>query len=303
MNNMIRNIKLSRVLLFCILIATGIAGCKKDDGPIKKEILDKITEVPAVTTNIDPSGSAAIDILNPATFSGKFNITNYFPKSNVLATKTDIAVRKSNSSGTTVKVFKSNVDVPTTQTVTVADIEAIFGPIALGDNYDFAPDFYYNGQKFEAFPPGGKGTGGSGGPNNMPGYGEYARFSVICAYDPSIYEGDFEVVQDDFEEYAPGDVITLTRLSDKSFSLPYAPPSAKGTLTPAVVTVNVLNNNVTIPSSVVATQFYSYSNLTIVTGNGSFVSPCDETVTFSLGYSVSIGGWGGGFKLILKKKP
>ena len=121
-------------------------------------------------------------------------------------TKVDIVVRK--TKGTTinnnnVKVFKTGITTfPTSFTVTAAEIAALFGTaIALGDNYDFAPDIYVGDRKFEAFPATGNGTGA--GLNGQPLFGEFARFTAICAYDPAIYMGDFEVVSDAFGELMP----------------------------------------------------------------------------------------------------
>ena len=67
---------------------------------------------------------------------------------------------------------------------------------SLGDNYDFAPDIYVGDRKFEAFPA--METVPAPDINGQPLFGEFARFSAICAYDPAIYGGNFEVVSDAF---------------------------------------------------------------------------------------------------------
>jgi hypothetical protein len=286
-----------------LFLLIGIfTGCTKDDGPIKKDVLKDIQAVPAINTAIDPSGSQAIDVLNLDQFEGKFTVSPYFADAKA-PEKVDIVVRRTRAGNTTVKVYKADVTtLPASFTISSTDLESLFDPIQLNDNYDFSADIYANGgKKYEAFPAGGIGT--ASGPITMPGYSEYARFGAICAYNPEIYQGDFEVVSDDWEEFAPGDVIALTKVSDNQFSFLMDPASSTGPYTPAIVTVNTLNNNVSIPKTIVAAGFYTYSSYTIVTdASGSFVSPCDELLTLSLGYSVSIGGWGGGYKLVLRKK-
>src|SRR4030095_3619710 len=117
----------------------AFSGCEKDDGAIPERVT--VTEVPTITTNIDATGSQSIDLLNLASFSGKFKVALYFPGATP-PSKVDIVVRKSNGTTVTnanVKLYKAGVTTfPTTFTVTSAEIATLFGaPIALGDNYDF----------------------------------------------------------------------------------------------------------------------------------------------------------------------
>jgi hypothetical protein len=290
------------ILLALSLAIIAFTGCEKDDGAIPERVT--VTEVPAITTNIDPTGSQAINLLNLAAFSGKFKVDLYFPGSTP-PTKVDIVVRKSNGTTVTnanVRVFKTGIStLPVSYTITAADITALFGiPIALGDNYDFAPDFYVGDRKFQAFPAVGVGTGA--GIIGQPLYGEFARFSAICAYDPAIYEGNFVVVSDAFGELAAGTVVTLTKVTNTRFQATYPNPEVlpQPPVPTFVVDVNTANNNVSSTQQQVGTNFYQYTNPSIQVSGGS-VAPCSKEVTLNITYRVAQGSFGGPFALRLRK--
>lgn len=304
--NTIKYSAVNNLILALLTVAFSFAGCKKDDGPIKEEILSKLEDVPAISTNPDATGSQAISILNLASFNGKFSVTKYFPNS-ISPDKVDVVVRKSNSSGKTVKVFKADVSsFPASFTVTSADLTTLFGAIALNDNYDFSVDIYYKGKKYEAFPADGTIRGiGPGGPNNMPGFSEFVRFSVICGYDPDLYQGDFEVMQDDWADYSPGDIVTLTKIDATHFSFINVHAVSP---VPIVLTVNPNTNLVSLPRVSVGSAWGwavgTYTGAFMGTtgaASSSYVSPCDQTVTLSLLYGVDIGNWSGPYLLVLKK--
>lgn len=164
------------IALFGVVIS--FTSCGKDDGAIPNNV--SIIDIPAITTNKDASASANITLASPGSFAGRFTALLYFAGA-PQPERVDIVVRKTN--GTTinnnnVKVFSANITaLPVTLNVTVAQIEALFGaPIALRDNYDFAPDIYVKGVKYEAFPLVGAGTGA--GVRAMPLFNEFARYTV-----------------------------------------------------------------------------------------------------------------------------
>ena len=172
----IRKINILLAVSFGAIIA--FSGCKKDDGAIPNRVT--VNEVPAVTSLIDPSGSLFIPFSNQAAFSGKFRMELYFPGAKP-PDKIDIVVRKTNGStinNTNVKLYKADVtSLPASFTVTAAEIVTLFGgPIALNDNYDFAPDIYVGSNTYQAFPAVGTGTGA--GVIAMPLFKEYARFKA-----------------------------------------------------------------------------------------------------------------------------
>lgn len=303
--NQIKYSKINRYMILLFAAAFSFTGCKKDDGPIKKEILSLIDEVPVISTAIDATGSQSIDLLNLGAFNGKFTVSRYFADAPA-PEKVDIVVRKTDASGKTVKVFKTDIATfPASVTVTAAELAALFGPIKLNDSYDFAPDIYYKGKKYEAFPLGGVSRGP--GPGAFPGFSEYTRFSAICAYDPNLYQGDFEVIRDDWEDFSVGDIITLTKVDNSSFSW-VNPFAVASTPVPIVVKVNTGNNTVAIPRTVIGTKWVwsaTYTGPAVATtgaATSSFVAPCDKTVTLNMQYSVDQGTFAGGWLLVLKKK-
>lgn len=293
------------LLSFALGAMIAFQGCKKDDGAIPSRVT--VDAVPALATTIDASGSQAIDLLNLSTFNGKFKVDLYFPGSTPPA-KIDISVRK-NGSNANVKVFKTGITaIPSTFTVTAAEIATLFGTaIALGDNYDFAPDVYVGEKRFEAFPAVGVGSGP--GVIAMPLNSEFARFSAICAYNADLYTGVFKVTKDDWQDWFPGDNVTLTKVDATHFSF-LDPFVIAATPVPIVVTVNTANNQVSVPKTVIGTMWnYGspiYSNPAVSTGGtaaSSFVAPCDKAVTMNMTYY-----WGAGsassqgpYLLVLKK--
>lgn len=298
------NIKIfkSHRFAFALLVSALVfAGCKKDDGPIKKDVLALIDAVPTISTTLDVTGSQSIDLLNLAGFQGKFTVAMYFSGAKQ-PDKVDIVVSKNGAVGTAVKVYKAGVTTfPSSYTVTAAEIEALFGaPIALNDKYDFSVDIYANGKKYEAFPVGGIGSGS--GPNGMPNYSYFARYAAICAYNPAIYQGDFEVISDGWGDYAPGDVVTITQVSANSFSFKYN--DVTGNL-PIVVSVNTANNVTSVAKQVYTTFGYGagYGPISVetVTSADNFVAPCDQTFSVRLNHTVTAGSFGA-YTIKMKKK-
>ena len=292
-----RKINIFAALTLGLMIA--FAGCKKDDGGVRKSVV--IKDVPVVSTSIESTGSQAIDLLNLAGFSGKFKVSLYFPGATP-PDKVDIVVRK-NGSNANVKVIKKDVTtLPYSLTVTSADIAALFGvAVALGDTYDFAPDLYVGVNKYEAFPATGLGNGP--GIIAYPLYSDFARFAAICAYDPAIYEGDFVVVSDGFGDFSPGEIVKFTKISNSSFS--FINPYVTSPL-PIIVNINTLNNQATITKQKVGNAFtwqlaYTNPNMAVSAGATSVVAPCSKTITLAIAYTVDQGSFGT-YTLVLKKK-
>ena len=83
--------KINILLAVSLGAIIAFTGCSKDDGAIPNRL--SIADVPTITTNIDPTGSQSINILNLAAFAGKFKVDLYFPGATP-PTKVDIVVRK-----------------------------------------------------------------------------------------------------------------------------------------------------------------------------------------------------------------
>lgn len=297
-----RKINIFPTLTLGLIIA--LAGCKKDDGPIKSSVI--VNNVPVVTTIVESTGSQAIDLLNLAGFSGKIKVSSYF-QGTTPPDKVDIVARK-NGSNSNVKVFKKDITtIPATLSVTAAEIASLFGaPIVLGDAYDFAPDLYVGVKKYEAFPAsiGTQAvTSNNSGIQAYPGFSQFARFAAICAYNAAVYEGDFVVVSDAFGDFSPGEVVKFTKISNNSFS--FVDPYVTSPL-PIVVTINTLNNQATIAKQKIGNAFtwqlaYTNPNVAVTAGAASFVAPCSQTITLAIAYTVDQGSFGT-YTLVLKKK-
>lgn len=286
----------SLILLAGIYI---LSSCESDRGALSPTV--SIDKVPAISTKVNATGSQSIDVVNLANFKGKIDITSYF-ESQELPEKVDVVVRK-NASNASTKVFKAGVTaLPASLEITASDLTALFGVAPkLGDNYDFSVNIYTkDGNLFEAFPLTGVGT--ASGPVNMINYSYFARFGAICAYNADIFQGDFEVVSDAWEELAAGDVVKVTKLSATSFSFIY--PLANNPV-PIVVTVNTNNNNLSFAKTSAGSSFKwasQYTGAYLVGAGGSIAAPCDEKITLMLEYSVDAGGWSGSHALVLVKK-
>lgn len=280
---------------FILFLATLIWSCTKNDGatpvPVAKVSIPKI---------VKKSGDVAIDVTNFNAFAGEFEVGLLFPDDE-RPVKHDVVIRK-NGDANNVKVFKADVTTfPTKFTFKAADIVSLFGTAAvLNDNYDIGVDVYMaDGKKYQAFPAVGVGYGA--GVVNLNGSSTSVRYSAICKYNPDIYAGNFEVVKDDFGDTAPGDVITLTKVSDTEFSYIY--PSLVNPK-PIVVKVNPLDNSLTITKQVVGTKFTwaAYTNPAIAaSGANNFVAPCDGKVTIQAAWTVDQGSFGA-YEIVLKKK-
>ncbi|MCH5596684.1 hypothetical protein [Niabella ginsengisoli] len=210
---------IQNILLFTFLAALAYS-CTKNDGatpvPVSKVSIPKI---------VKKSGDVAIDVTDFDNFSANFEVGLLFPDDE-RPTKLDVVIRK-NGDANNVKVFKADVTTfPTSFTLTGSDIVSLFGtPAVLNDNYDIGLDVYMkDGNKYQAYPAVGIGYGS--GVVNLDGSSVSIQYSAICKYNPDLYAGDFEVVEDEFQDTAPGDIITLTKIDDTHFSYNY--PSLGG---------------------------------------------------------------------------
>lgn len=283
-------------ILLLLFVAAAFFACSKNDGatpvPVSKVSIPKI---------IKKSGDVAIDVINLANFSAEFEVGLLFPDDEK-PVKMDVVIRK-NGDAKGVKVFKADLTAfPSSFTLTSTDLATLFGtPAVLNDNYDVSLDVYMSdGKKYQAFPE--VGVGYAAGVVNLNGSSTSVRYSAICKYDPDVFVGDFEVVKDDFEDTAPGDIITLTKVNDTQFSYTY--PSLVNPK-PIVVTINPLDNTLTIAKQVVGTKFTwnaTYTNPAITaSGANNFVAPCDGLVTIQASWSVDQGNFGA-YEIVLKKK-
>jgi len=294
--------KMKKNIFYFLLASILFSGCTKNDGPIPDDVELVRVFQPQVVKN---GGSAAIDMTNLAGFQGKFDVGVY-RTTDIPPVKYDIVIRKTKKDSTNIKLIQAGVTTfPTSYTITAAQLATLFGaPITLGDNYDIGIDFYtQSGTKYEAFPAIGVGYGS--GVANQPGASTSIRYSAICQYNSAVYEGNFVVIEDEFADLLPGDIVVLTRIDDTHFSYIY--PSGINPK-PIVVTVNPLTNAVTIAKQKFGTAFTwepSYTNPNAETVGAdplNVVSPCDKEWGALINYTIDQGGFGRTFYLKMKKQ-
>lgn len=287
--------KILAFITVVIVTATVFTACKKNDGPVPVDLV----RVPQVQVVKVAGTDAVIDVLNLADFEGKFTVGTYYAN-DIKPEKMDVVIVK-NGNNANVKVFKTDVTTfPSEYTITTAELEALFGaPVELNDRFDIGGDVYINGQKFQAFPI--TGTANGGGVATQPGASPFTRYSAVCAYDPDLYEGDFEVEEDEFGDTEPGDIITITRIDDTHFSYIY--PSCVDPI-PIVVTVDPLTNATSITKQKIGSKFtwaaYTNPNAATVASVDNVVLPCDKSFSVLINYTVDQGSFGN-FKFTLKK--
>lgn len=285
-------------IILSFLLALFFISCRKEDNPKLPDLI----RVPVPLITKDATGDAVISALEPESFAGKFVVDMFFA-TDTKPQKADVVVIK-NDDKTNVKIIQANVTTfPTTVEVTGAQLTTLFGePIVLGDNFDIGADITtISGQTFQAFPAVGDAYGP--GVSAQPGASLTVRYSAVCVYDPEIYQGNFVVIEDEFADLLPGDIVVLTKIDDTHFSYIY--PSGINP-TPIVVTVDPLSNEVAISKQKFGNAFtweptYTNPNAESATDPRNFVAPCAQEWGVVINYSVDQGDFGS-YYLKMKKQ-
>ena len=292
--------KILNISLYFLSIAVLFTACRKDDINGKLPDANETAAFPLPLVVKVAGTELVINAVSPNAFSGKFRVGLYYPN-DVPPKKFDVVVIK-NDNKADVKVFKADVTTfPTELTVTGAQLAALFGaPIVLGDKFDIGVDVTtISGAKFEAFPV--TGASYAAGIAAQPGASTFVRYEAVCQYKPDVYQGEFEVISDEWGDYGAGDLITLTMVDATHFSFKYG---AAGAL-PIVVTVNPITNAVTVPKQVYGTGYppgWIYGNISAesVVSQDNFVAPCAGTFSVRLKHTVAAGSFGE-YTIVLKK--
>ena len=284
-------------IIVCLLVIVSICNysCRKEDNPILPELQGNIP-VPKLVP--DPTSELVIDMTrNPATFAGKFDVGLLYP--NDKPQKVDIVVMK-NGDKANVKIFKADVTAfPTTLQITGANLISLFGPIVLGDYFDIAADITLaSGQKLVAFPA--NGVQFASGIAAIPGSAPLLRYSAICKFDADEYVGDFVVVEDEWQDYAAGETVVLTKVDESRLSFLYRSDNPKPIILSVTATNAVVVNKQTYGTYSWGTQYGNFSVETI--GDiDDVVKPCDGTISVLLKHTVSAGSFGE-YRITLRKK-
>jgi hypothetical protein len=294
---------MKKIILFSILLSglTILNSCEKDEGGN----IPDLTQVPVVVFTPDASSDAFISPVTPATFKTKFVLELLYPN-DVKPQNVDVVVMKNNNTNT-VKTIKTGISLPATIEVTGQELITQFGPMSGGDQFDIGVDVTAaNGQKVLAFPNTGISYAagiiqeiGNVKPNSTIGL----QYLMPCPYDPNMYQGDFEVVKDDWHDTKPGDVITLTKVDATHFSFKY--PTLVNAV-PIIVAVNPATNTPSIALQTVGTAWIYDADPPPPTAKttpsvNNLVNPCDGTVSLNMTWTESTFS-GPNLVLSLKKK-
>lgn len=281
-------------IIFSFLLATVfITGCRKDDNPKVPDI----ERVPIPLITIKEGSDTKISGTDPASFSATFDVDVYY-KFGDQPKQFDIVVIK-NGDKSNPKVIQADITTfPTTVSVTGQQFIDMFGEgIELGDAFEISADVTTpDGKKYPGFPIGG--TTYAPGIAALPGSNTTLRFAAPCLFDPEAYtSGDYEVIVDDWADYLPGDLVTVTKIDDTHYSFKYAADNA----VPIIMEVNPVDNSITVASI----MYGDYDGLEVtaasVPGDNSSADPCDVSFSVELNHVYS-GGDLGNFIIKLKKQ-
>ena len=115
----------------------------------------------------------------------------------------------------------------------------------------------------------------------------------FCPLDMNIFDGDFEVLEDEWADYAPGTIVQLTKIGTNQFSFEYNESGAQ----PIIVTVNT-TTNVTSVAKQVYTSANGYGlgygpiSVESVPSVDNIVVPCERTFSVRLKHTVAAGSFG-----------
>lgn len=290
----------TRIIYGFIIALIFSMGCRKSDAP---ELPGNLGRAPVPQFSIDSSADLSISGQDPSSFTGKFTLDQYFTTDHSYKSF-DIVVRKSGDNAA-IKVLQADVtQLPANVTVTGEQLKTLFSAdIETTDFFDIGADVTLtNGQKIEAFPS-------DGNPNYDPNISTYPnlapftiQYGVFCGYDPSVYKGNFVVVQDDWQDYKPGDVVPLTQIDATHFSFEYNGLD----LQPIIVEVDPATNITSIENQYFENYGPPFGNFyihTITSGNNN-VLPCQGVVSLVVDIYSDNPAYGdqGTFRLVMKKQ-
>lgn len=272
-------------VIFSFLFATlFIAGCRKSDNPKVPDL----TRVPLPLITLAENAGTQIPGDNPATFATSFIVDVYF-KHGELPKQFDIVVVKNGDVSNPKTILAGISTFPTTINLTGQQLIDLFGSaISLGDKFEVGADVVTKDDvRWLAFPP--VGTTYAPGIANQPGSNTSLMFAAPCLFEPALYtEGDYEVIVDEWADYASGDVITVKKIDDTHYSFEYAASDPN----PIIMIVNPADNSITVEP----TMYGNYGGLEVtatgVPGQDSQVDPCDLSFSVKLNHVYSGGNLG-----------
>ena len=270
-------------IIISFLLTLFFVSCRKEDNPK----LPGLTRVPVPLITKDASGDDVISGGDPDSFAGKF-IVDLFFEIDIKPQKFDIVVIK-NGDKANVKTIQTGVTTfPSTIEITGVQLATLFGePIAAGDNFEIGADITtVDGQTFQAFPAVGEGYGA--GVAAQPGASTSILYLALCGFDKANFNGNYTVAQDDWADFAVGELVAVKPgVGENQISVTAYPSPAFGKNRKAmIIDVDPVTFEVTVPEQVIGDYDGAPPGAT-VRGTGT-VNPCGDNITLTL--TINIGG-------------
>ena len=291
---------MKRIIIYgsiVVAILTVLNACRKEDNP-RIPSLEKFEWMPQFVK--DQTTDLNIDGKEPLNFVGKFTLDKYF-ETDINPQKVDIVVIKNGNTGN-IKMIKPDVTTfPATIEITGPQLETLFGvPIVLGDNFTIGADLTtHSGKKFDAFPTIGESY--ASGITSEPGGSPTLEYVAVCVFDKNSFNGPYEVIQDDWQDFAPGETVSVTpgAGANQISVLAYPSPAYGTNRKPMLVDVNPATFAATITEQVIGDYTGAPPGAT-ARGDGT-VNPCGDELNLNITFK--IGGTDyEDYKLILRKK-
>lgn len=283
----------SSVIFSFLIGALIISGCRKDDN----EKVPDFQKVPIPLITFGEGSNEKIPEADPASYNATVVVDTYF-KNGELPKQLDLVVVKNGDNSNKQVIQAAITTFPTTVNVTGQQLRDLFGAdIVLGDKFEIGADVTtLDGKTFSAFLP--DELNYAPGINNLPGSSPEIALEcvVFCAFVPADFTtGAYEVVEDEWQDYAVGSSITVTQIDDTHYSFKYAADNAN----PIVITVN---EDQTLTIDPVMYGDYGGAQVTATGVAGSEVKPCDKSFHIILNHNApDFGGDLGDYAITLKK--
>ncbi len=279
---------MKKTLIYSLILVLAF-GCRKEDNPK----LPDLERVPTPLVTKDTAADQVIDASNADAFAANVIVDLYF-KNDIKPAKMDLVVIKNGDKSSVKPVQNDITTYPTSVPITGSELISMFGSdIVLGDYFDFGVNITTSdGQFFEAFPL----VGAAYGPSipSQPGLTVTVRYSAVCQFDATQYQGNFKVLIDEWADYSPGDIIPVTMINDHQISFEYLAFDAR----PIIIDVNTVTNETSVAKQVYGNYgtppAWPYGDISVesVPSNDNFVAPCDGIVSVVLEHTVAAGSFG-----------
>jgi hypothetical protein len=303
--------KLIVPIISCLMVFGMMSSCRKVDNP-KLPSISRVP-LPLLTDTLYPG-----DQLIPAgsgTFTRSVIVDVYF-KEDVKPKSMDLVIvkngAKTNYSAASIKTLKAGITTfPTTVTFTQADIQNLFGNVALGDIFEIGASVTaQDGTVYPAFTvgtfiPGTDTVNLAGGSPygadiaSLAGSSVELTYKSPCAFDASAFSGGYVVVKDGWNDYAVGAAIpsVVPGPAANQFTLTVYPATGVGiNRKPMIMTIDTLNagaGNASIPPTNIGDYPPGDPNMmTHTTGGDSFVDFCTGEITLDLDFGDANGDYG-----------